>query len=98
MRSSVLSKGNQEKWRSWEDLLNSGIREDIILAECSKTATHQQTNMSGTDHSLCSTDDTKNLNLIDASYRHVAAAIKLDRSVAMFVKKYKRQGAGPNRK
>ena len=78
--------------------MNSGIREDIILADCSKTATHQQTNMSGTDHSLCSTDDTKNLNLIDASYRHVAAAIKLDRSVAMFVKKYKRQGAGPNRK
>ena len=78
--------------------MNSGIREDIILAECSKTATHQQTNMSGTDHSLYTTDDTKNLNLIDAAYRHVAAAIKLDRLLAMFVKEYKRQGAGPNRK
>ena len=33
-------KGNQHKGRSWEDLLNSGLREDIILVQRSKTAMH----------------------------------------------------------
>ena len=54
--------------------------------------------MSGTDHSLRSTDDTKNLNLIDAAYRHVAAVIKIERSLAMFGKEYKCQDAGTNSK
>ena len=54
--------------------------------------------MSGTYHSLYTTDNTKNMNLIDVAYRHFAAAIKLERSLAMFVKEYKRQGAGPNSK
>ena len=40
-RLSLLLKGNQEKGCSWEDFLNYGIRENIILAECSETAMHQ---------------------------------------------------------
>ena len=42
------------------------------------------TNMSETYHSSYAAGDTNNLTLIDAAYRDVAAAIKLERSLEMF--------------
>ena len=42
------------------------------------------TNMSETYHSSYAVGDTNNLTLIDAAYRDVTAAIKLERSLEMF--------------
>ena len=63
-----------------------------------KNINEPTTNMSEIYHSLYTTDDTNNLTLIDAAYRDLAATIKLERSLEMFGKKYKCQGAGPDSK
>ena len=54
--------------------------------------------MSEIYHSSYATGDTNKLTLIDAAYRDVAAANKLERSLEMFGKGYKCQGTGPHSK
>ena len=56
-----------------------------------KNSNAPTTNMSETYHSSCATGETNTLTLTDA-------AIRLDRSLEMFGKKYKCQGAGANSK